>query len=74
MYRVRYVDRLEHITTPILFGVGDRDVQCAPEVVKTFQTAVIDPVGAGPAEYARVIAGENERMAKAGKVADLKAE
>jgi len=45
-----------------------------PEVVKTFQTAVIDPVGAGPADYARVIAGENERMAKAGKVADLKAE
>jgi tripartite-type tricarboxylate transporter receptor subunit TctC len=45
-----------------------------PEVVKTFNTAVIDPVGAGPAEYARVIAGENERMAKAGKAADLKAE
>ncbi len=36
--RVRYADRLEHITTPILFGVGDRDVQCAPEVVeRTFR-------------------------------------
>lgn len=45
-----------------------------PEVVKTFHSAVIDPVGAGPADYAKVIAGENERMAKAGKVADLKAE
>jgi tripartite-type tricarboxylate transporter receptor subunit TctC len=45
-----------------------------PEVVKTFHAAVIDPVGAGPADYAKVIAGENERMAKAGKVADLKAE
>lgn len=45
-----------------------------PEVVKTFQTAVIDPVGAGPAEYARVIALENDAMAKAGKIADLKAE
>ena len=45
-----------------------------PEVIKTFQTAVIDPVGAGPADYAKVIAGENERMAVAGKAADLKAE
>ncbi len=45
-----------------------------PEVIKTFHAAVIDPVGAGPSEYAKVIAGENERMAKAGKVADLKAE
>jgi tripartite-type tricarboxylate transporter receptor subunit TctC len=45
-----------------------------PELVKTFETAVIEPVGAGPAEYGRVIAGENERMARAAKVADLKAE
>lgn len=45
-----------------------------PELVKTFNTAVIDPVGAGPAEYARVIARENEAMARAGKIADLKAE
>lgn len=45
-----------------------------PEVIKTFNTAVIDPVGAGPAEYTRVIARENEAMARAGKIADLKAE
>lgn len=45
-----------------------------PEVVKTFETAVIEPVGAGPAEYGRVIARENELMAKAGKVANLKSE
>lgn len=45
-----------------------------PELVKTFETAVIEPVGAGPAEYGRVIASENERMARAAKVADLKAE
>lgn len=45
-----------------------------PEVIKTFNAAVIDPVGAGPAEYARVIAVENEAMARAGKIADLKAE
>lgn len=37
--RVRYADRLEHITTPILFGVGDKDVQCSPEVVeRTYRT------------------------------------
>jgi tripartite-type tricarboxylate transporter receptor subunit TctC len=45
-----------------------------PEVVKTFQTAVIDPVGAGPQAYAQVIARENEAMARAAKVANLKAE
>lgn len=45
-----------------------------PELVKTFNTAVIDPLGAGPAEYARVIARENEAMARAGQIADLKAE
>jgi tripartite-type tricarboxylate transporter receptor subunit TctC len=45
-----------------------------PEVIKTFNAAVIDPVGAGPSEYARVIGIENEAMARAGKIADLKAE
>jgi tripartite-type tricarboxylate transporter receptor subunit TctC len=45
-----------------------------PEVVKTFQTAVIDPVGAGPQAYGQVIARENEAMARAAKVANLKAE
>jgi tripartite-type tricarboxylate transporter receptor subunit TctC len=45
-----------------------------PEVMKTFEGAVIVPVGAGPAEYGRVIARENELMAKAGKAANLKSE
>lgn len=45
-----------------------------PEVIKTFSGAVIEPVGAGPAEYGRVIARENEAMARAGKIADLKSE
>nr|WP_285887415.1 tripartite tricarboxylate transporter substrate binding protein [Hydrogenophaga intermedia] len=45
-----------------------------PDLTRKFQTAVIDPVGAGPVEYGKVIARENEAMAKAGKIADLKAE
>ncbi len=45
-----------------------------PEVIKTFQTAVIDPVGAGPQAYAQVINRENEAMARAAKAASLKAE
>ncbi len=45
-----------------------------PEVVKTFQTAVIDPVGSGPQAYGQVMARENEAMARAAKVANLKAE
>jgi tripartite-type tricarboxylate transporter receptor subunit TctC len=45
-----------------------------PEVVKTFQAAVIDPVGAGAQAYGQVISRENEAMARAAKVADLKAE
>jgi tripartite-type tricarboxylate transporter receptor subunit TctC len=45
-----------------------------PEVVKTFEAAVIEPLGAGPAEYGRVIALENELMSKAGKAANLKSE
>ena len=45
-----------------------------PELVKNFQTAVIEPVGAGPQAYGQVIARENEAMARAAKVASLKAE
>lgn len=32
--RVGYADRLGEMTTPVLFGVGDRDMQCAPTVVE----------------------------------------
>jgi tripartite-type tricarboxylate transporter receptor subunit TctC len=45
-----------------------------PELVKTFQAAVIDPVGSDPKTYAQAIMRENEAMARAAKVADLKAE
>lgn len=45
-----------------------------PEVIKQFHAAVIEPVGAGPAEYAKVIARENESMGRAGRTANLKAE
>ncbi len=45
-----------------------------PEVLKTFNAAVIEPVGAGPSDYGRVIGLENEAMNKAGKVANLKPE
>ena len=45
-----------------------------PDVLKTFHATAIDPVGAGPSEYGKVIEHENEVMARAGKVADLKAD
>jgi len=45
-----------------------------PDVVERFQTAGIEPVGAGPDAYRREIERENQAMAKAGKAADLKAE
>ncbi|MEI7785377.1 MAG: tripartite tricarboxylate transporter substrate binding protein [Betaproteobacteria bacterium] len=45
-----------------------------PELIKTLASAVIDPVGAGPQAYGQVIARENEAMARAAKVANLKAE
>jgi tripartite-type tricarboxylate transporter receptor subunit TctC len=45
-----------------------------PELVKTFQAAVIDPVGSDPKTYAQAIMRENEAMVRAAKVADLKAE
>ena len=44
-----------------------------PEVVKTFHDAVVEPVGAGPAEYAKAIERENAAMARAGKAAQLSA-
>jgi len=46
----------------------------ASSVVERFQTAGIEPVGAGPDAYRREIERENQAMAKAGKAADLKAE
>ena len=46
----------------------------AAVVVKTFQAAVIDPVGSDPRTYGLAITKENEAMARAAKVADLKAE
>jgi tripartite-type tricarboxylate transporter receptor subunit TctC len=45
-----------------------------PEVVKTFHTSVIEPLGLGPAEYAKILDREVETMAKAGRIANLKAE
>jgi tripartite-type tricarboxylate transporter receptor subunit TctC len=45
-----------------------------PEVIKTFHGSVIEPVGAGPAEYAKHLEREVEAMAKAGRIANLKAE
>jgi tripartite-type tricarboxylate transporter receptor subunit TctC len=45
-----------------------------PDVIKTFDASVINPIGAGPLEYAKVIEHENEVMGKAGKSANLKPE
>ena len=45
-----------------------------PDVLRNFNTAVIEPVGGSPADYERAIRKENEAMAKAGKIADLKTE
>lgn len=45
-----------------------------PDVVEKFNTAGIEPVGAGPDAYRQVIERENQAMAKAGKAADLKAD
>jgi tripartite-type tricarboxylate transporter receptor subunit TctC len=45
-----------------------------PDVIKTFQAAVIEPIGSTPAEYAKAIERENEAMAKAGRAANLKAD
>ena len=45
-----------------------------PEVISTFQAAVIDPIGAGPKAYGEAIVRENEAMAIAARAADLKPE
>ena len=45
-----------------------------PEVVRVWQKAVIDPIGAGPAGYAREIERENAAMARAAAAARLKAD
>ena len=52
--------------------VADRTI--APQHLMWKPLSVIDPVGAGPAEYAKVIDRENAAMARAGKVANLKAD
>lgn len=45
-----------------------------PEVIRVWDAAAIEAVGAGPAEYGRVIANENAAMARAAQAASLKAE
>jgi tripartite-type tricarboxylate transporter receptor subunit TctC len=45
-----------------------------PDVIQTLQTAGIESVGAGSADYAKAILRENDLMGKAGRAADLKAE
>lgn len=45
-----------------------------PELIQTLNNAGIDAVGAGPADYARAIQGENERLAKAITAAGIKPE
>lgn len=44
------------------------------DAIQAMKIAGIDPVGGGPEDYARAIADENERFAKAFKAANLKAE
>lgn len=68
------MDTHESLATRVVIGLASFLLQINRTLLKTFNAAVIDPVGAGPAEYARVIAVENEAMARAGKTADLKAE
>jgi tripartite-type tricarboxylate transporter receptor subunit TctC len=45
-----------------------------PEVIQTFGNAGIDPLGTSPADYAKAIQGENERLAKAVIAAGIKPE
>jgi tripartite-type tricarboxylate transporter receptor subunit TctC len=45
-----------------------------PDAIAAMAAAGIDPVGGSPDDYARAIAGENDRYAKAIKAADLKPE
>lgn len=44
------------------------------DVIQTFTTAGIEGIGGGPADYAKVLASEAERDAKAIRTANLKAE
>ena len=44
------------------------------DAIQTFNTAGIEPIGGGPAEYTRVLEREAERDARAIRTADLKAE
>ena len=44
------------------------------DTIQTFNTAGIEPIGGGPADYARVLEREAERDARAIKTAGLKAE
>ncbi|MBL8382199.1 MAG: tripartite tricarboxylate transporter substrate binding protein [Burkholderiales bacterium] len=45
-----------------------------PDAVQTFNTAGIEPIGGGPADYAKVLEREAERDARAIKAAGVKAE
>ncbi len=45
-----------------------------PDVIQTFSNAGIEPNGSTPAEYARLINDENERLAKAVQAANIKPE
>lgn len=45
-----------------------------PELIQLLNNAGIDPVGAGPAEYALAIQGENERFGKAITAAGIQSE
>jgi len=45
-----------------------------PEAIQAMAVAGIEPVGGGPDDYARAIADENERFAKAIRAANLKPE
>jgi tripartite-type tricarboxylate transporter receptor subunit TctC len=45
-----------------------------PDVMKQFATAGIEPVGGGPAEYAKAMKGEIDRVAAVVKVAGIKAQ
>lgn len=45
-----------------------------PDLISKLQDASIEPIGQGPLVYRKEIDRENQAMAKAGRVADLKAE
>ena len=45
-----------------------------PDAIQTFNTAGIEPIGGGPADYARVLEREAERDARAIRTAGVKAE